>query len=78
MNLLSSVTKGFQMLNELLEDFKTSSGGTGGSGYDMMDGLGMGSRFGGGMPDDEDLMGQLQMMQAMGGNNFGPMKRHFR
>ncbi len=55
-NLLSSVTKGFQMLNELLEDFKTSSGGSGASGLDMMDGFGMGGRFGGGMPDDEDLM----------------------
>ena len=45
------------MLNDLLEDFKTSTGGMG-QDLNVMDGIGFGGnmRFGGGMQEDDELI----------------------
>lgn len=60
MNLLASVTKGFELLNDLLENFKLYTGKEGGIGADMMD-FTMGR---GGF--DEEMLGMMSMSGSKG------------
>eukprot|EP00347_Sterkiella_histriomuscorum_P008516 403344803 len=75
-NLLASVTKGFELLNELLDNFKLYQGRDGYNMSEMMDGnFGLGGRGSGGNPMmDEEGLAMMAMYQQ---TNMGKMKNKF-
>jgi hypothetical protein len=72
-NLMASVTKGFELMNDLLEDFKVYLGKDFGM-SDMQDGgmMGYESRM-----DEESMLGMLGMNPSGGGGGSKGMFRKF-